>query len=142
MFKIFVESKLIAAGDFDMCWPAPKVERAPAKVVDPFIQVLAEKQFMTLDKSLKLLADRSRLAYIPLDRYELDMDLARKSSREFCQRWCVLPFDRMSKTVLVATCNPFNKQAAIDIGNTHKNRLLWCLVSPVDLVRILGKVFR
>ena len=34
---------------------------------------------MPLDKSLKLLADRSRLAYIPLDRYELDMDLARNS---------------------------------------------------------------
>jgi hypothetical protein len=48
----------------------------------------------------------------------------------------------MSKTVLVATCNPFNKQAAVDIGSAHKNRLLWCLTSPVDLVRILGKVFR
>ena len=32
---------------------------------------------MPVDKSLKLLADRSRLAYMPLDRYELDMDLAR-----------------------------------------------------------------
>jgi hypothetical protein len=104
--------------------------------------VLAEKQIMPLDKSLKLLADRSRLAYIPLDRYELDSDLARNSSREFCQRWCVLPFDRMSKTVLVATCNPFNKQAAIDLGTTNKSRLLWCLTSPTDLVRILGKIFR
>ena len=54
---------------------------------------------MPLDKSLKLLADRSRLAYIPLDRYEMDMDLARTAPRQFCQRWCVLPFDRMSKTV-------------------------------------------
>jgi len=142
MFKIFVESKLIAAGDFDACWPAPKLNAPPAKTVDPFIQVLAEKQFLPLDKSLKLLADRSRLAYIPLDRYELDMDLARNSSREFCQRWCVLPFDRMSKTVLVATCNPFNKQAALDLAGTNKNRLLWCLASPPDLVRILGKVFR
>ena len=142
MHKIFVESKLIAAGDFDACWPAPKLNAPPAKTVDPFIQVLAEKQLLPLDKSLKLLADRSRLAYIPLDRYELDMDLARNSSREFCQRWCVLPFDRMSKTVLVATCNPFNKQAALDLAGTNKNRLLWCLASPPDLVRILGKVFR
>ena len=71
-----------------------------------------------LDKSLKLLADRSRLAYIPLDRYELDMDLARGAPRDVCQRWCVLPFDRMSKSVLVATCNPFNKQAATDLAGT------------------------
>lgn len=97
---------------------------------------------MPLDKSLKLLADRSRLAYVPLDRYDLDTDLARKSSRECCQRWCVLPFDRMSEAVLVATCNPFNKQAALDLGSTLKNRLLWYLASPTNLVRILGKIFR
>jgi len=142
MHKIFVESKLISAGDFDMCWPVPNLSTPPAKTVDPFILQLAEKQFLPLDKSLKILADRSRLAFIPLDRYDLDMELARNSSREFCQRWCVLPFDRMSKTVLVATCNPFNKQAAIDLGGTLKNRLLWYLASPNDLVRILGKIFR
>jgi hypothetical protein len=88
------------------------------------------------------LADRSRLAFVPLAHYELDMDLARNSSREFCLRWCVLPFDRMSKTVLAATCNPFNKQAAADLASTNKSRLLWYLASPPDLLRILGKVFR
>jgi hypothetical protein len=142
MFKIFVEAKLISQGDFEMCWPVPNLSVPPAKTIEPFIQQLAEKQFLPLDKSLKLLADRSRLALIPLDRYDLDMELARHSSREFCQRWCVLPFDRMSKTVFVATCNPFNKQAAIDLGGTIKNRLLWYLAPPADLVRILGKVFR
>jgi tetratricopeptide (TPR) repeat protein len=142
MHKIFVESKLISPGDFDMCWPVPSLSTPPAKTVDPFIQQLAEKQFMPLDKSMKLLADRSRLALIPLDRYDLDMAMVRNSSREFCQRWCVLPFDRMSKTVLVATCNPFNKQAALDLGSTFKNRLLWYLASPNDIVRILAKIFR
>jgi hypothetical protein len=109
--------------------------------VDPFIQTLAEKQILPLDKSLKLLADRSRLAYVPLDRYDLDTDLARNSSREFCLRWCVLPFDRLSKTMLIATCNPFNKQAAIDMG-ALRFRILWCLASPPELMRILGKIFR
>jgi tetratricopeptide (TPR) repeat protein len=142
MRKIFVESKAISAADFDTYWPAPNLHSPPSKTVDPFIQVLAEKQVMPLDKSLKLLADRSRLAYIPLDRYEVEMDLVRSSSRECCQRWCVLPFDRMSKTVMVATCNPFNKQAAVDLGVSHYSRLLWFLAAPGDIVRILGKVFR
>jgi Type II secretion system (T2SS), protein E, N-terminal domain len=142
MFKIFVEGKLISQGDFEMCWPVPSLTTPPAKTVEPFIQQLAEKQFLPLDKSLKLLADRSRLALMPLDRYDLDMELARQSSREVCQRWCVLPFDRMSKTVFVATCNPFNKQAALDLAATVKYRLLWYLAPPADLVRILGKVFR
>ena len=80
MHKIFVESKAISARDFDAVLAGAEFEHAPpAKTVDPFIEVLAQKQVMPLDKSLRLLADRSRLPYIPLDRYELDMDLARNS---------------------------------------------------------------
>ena len=31
MHKIFVESKLISAGDFEMCWPAPNLTRPPGQ---------------------------------------------------------------------------------------------------------------
>jgi hypothetical protein len=142
MHKFFVESKLITEKDFQDCWPKPDLTAPPAKTIDPFIQVLAERQIMPLDKSLKLLADRSRLAYLPLERYEMDMDLARTAPRHICQRWCVLPVDRMSKTMMVATANPFNKQAVLDLEETIKFRLLWYLASPTELVRLLGKVQR
>jgi MoxR-like ATPase len=48
----------------------------------------------------------------------------------------------MSKSVLVATANPFNQQAAKELGEATKNRLLWYLVPPMDLVANLRKVFR
>jgi tetratricopeptide (TPR) repeat protein len=142
MHKFFVESKLITEGDFQSCWPTPDLTAPPTKIIDPFIQNLAERQIMPLDKSLKLLADRSRLAYIPLERYEIDMDLVRTAPRQVCQRWCVMPVDRMSKTMMVATANPFNKQAVLDLEETSKFRLLWYLASPADLLRILGKTLR
>jgi tetratricopeptide (TPR) repeat protein len=142
MHKFFVESKLITEGDFQSCWPKPELTGAPTKISDPFIQNLAERQIMPLDKSLKLLADRSRLAYIPLERYEMDMDLMRTVPRQICQRWCVMPVDRMSKTMMVATANPFNKQAVLDLEETVKFRLLWYLASPAELIRILGKALR
>jgi tetratricopeptide (TPR) repeat protein len=142
MYKYFVEAKLLSAGDFDACWPAPSLTTPPTKTVEPFIYNLSERQLMPVDKSLKVLADRSRLAYIPLDRYELDIELVRSASREICQRWCVAPFDKMSKSVLVATANPFNKQAAADLEASLKHRLLWYLATPADLIRVLGKAYR
>jgi len=142
MHKFFVEAKLINAGDFDACWPVPSLVMPPAKTVEPFIYNLAQRQLMPVEKSLKVLADRSRLAYIPLDRYELDIELVRSASRPVCQRWCVAPFDRMSKTVMVATANPFNKQAVADLEEVLKHRLLLYLAAPADLIRILGKAFR
>lgn len=142
MHKYFVESKLITAGDFESCWPTPDLTAAPAKTISPFIQNLAERQILPLEKSLKLLADRSRMPYLPLDRYDIDLDLVRGAPRQVCQRWCVLPVDRMSKTVLVATANPFNKQAVRELEENLKFKLLWYLASPTDLLRVLGKNVR
>lgn len=142
MHKIFVEGKLIAAADFDLCWHTPDLNQKPTDVVDPFIQVVAEKGLVMADVALKLLSDRTRIAYLPLDKYDLDIDLARSFPADTCRRWCVLPFDRMSKSVLVATVNPFNQQAAKELAEATNNRLLWYLVPPLDLVKNLRKVFR
>ncbi|HEY2330228.1 MAG TPA: hypothetical protein VGI63_10500 [Verrucomicrobiae bacterium] len=142
MYRIFVESKLITAGDFDLCWRNVDLALAPTDAVDPFIQKLHEKGIHTVDKSLRLISDKSRVAFLPLDRYDVDMDLARGFPSDVCRRWCVLPFDRMSKAILVATANPFNQQAAKELAAATTHRLLWYLASPNDIVANLRKAFR
>jgi hypothetical protein len=142
MLKVFVEGKIITVGDFDLCWNTPDLSFSPNGVSEPFIQVLADKGILPAETSLKLLTDRTRVPYLPLDKYDLDMDLARTFPADTCRRWCVLPFDRMSKLVLVATANPFNQQAAKELSEASANRLLWYLVPPADLVKYLRKVFR
>ena len=142
MHKIFVEGKVIAAGDFDLCWITADLSVPAARASDPFIQLLHEKGIMNVDKSLKLLTDKSRLAYLPLDKYETDIELARSFPVEICRRWCVLPFDRMSKSILVATANPFNQQAAKELAAATQNRLLWYLAPPTELAKNLQKTFR
>jgi len=142
MHKFFVEGRIISAGDFDLCWTTPDLSVPPAEVTDPFIQVLADKGILSSEKSLKLLADKSRLAYLPLDKYDVDLELARSFPLEPCRRWCVMPFDRMSKSILVATVNPFNRQAAKELGEATQSRLLWYLAPPSEIVLNLRKAFR
>lgn len=142
MYKIFVESKLITAGDFDLCWHNQDLTTAPTDVATPFIQTLHDKGVLLIEKSLRLIADKSRVAYLPLDRYDVEMDLARGFPAEVCRRWCVLPFDRMSKAILVATANPFNQQAAKELSEATTHRLLWYVASPNDIVANLRKAFR
>jgi len=142
MHKIFVESKVISAGDFELCWPTPDLTVATPDVAEPFIQVLGDKGLFLVDKSLKLLADKSRTGYLPFDRYDVDMDLLRGFPAEVCRRWCVAPFDRMSKSILVATANPFNQQAAKELAEATSHRLLWYLTPPAELVQTIRKAFR
>ena len=142
MRKIFVDGKLINAGDFDLCWHPADLSKPVPDVVEPFIMTLSGRGIAPLEKSLKLLSDRSRLGYLPLDKYDVDIDLTRNFPAEVCRRWCVLPFDRMSKAVLVATANPFNQQAAKELAQATSFRVLWYLSSPNDLMGNLRKAFR
>lgn len=148
MFKLFVEGKHLSAPDFDLSWNAPaSANEASRQLVEPFIQRLAEKQILPLEKSLKLICDKARLSFLPLDRYDVDVELARGFSREACLRWCVLPFDRMSKSVLVATANPFNKKVERELARTQsdtvpRQRFIWYVASPTELLKILRKTFR
>jgi tetratricopeptide (TPR) repeat protein len=141
MRKIFVDSKLISPGDFDLCWRTPERDSAPPEVNEPFISTLSDKAGFHIEKSLKLLTDKSRAAYLSLDRYEVDIDLARGFPAAVCRRWCILPFDRMSKSILVATANPFNQEAANQLAATTSNRLLWYLAAPSELMANLRKAF-
>jgi len=142
MHKIFVDGKVISGGDFDLCWAATDFNGIPETVIDPFIQILNDKGILLLDKALQVLSTKSRTAYLPLEKYDVDLELARKFPAETCRRWCVLPFDRMSKSILVATANPFNQQAAKELSAATTQRLLWYLASPTEMVKILRKTFR
>jgi tetratricopeptide (TPR) repeat protein len=142
MQKIFVESKVISAGDFDLCWHTLDLAGAQTDVAEPFIQVLGDKKILAPEKSLKLLADKSRMAFLPFERYDADMDLLRGFPADVCRRWCVAPFDRMSKSILVATANPFNQFAAKELAEATSHRLLWYLTTPTELVQTIRKAFR
>ena len=111
-------------------------------MVEPFIHTLDQKKILPVEKSLKLLADKSRTPFLSLDKYDIDIELTRGFPAEICRRWCVLPFDRMSKAILVATANPFNQQAARDLAESTSHRLLWYLVMPAELMQNIRKTFR
>ncbi len=141
MRKLFVDGNHISAAEFDLCWPDSE-GLVGGEISVPFIQSLMDKNIMPLEKALRLLVDKSRLGYLPLEMYDVQIDLARSYSAEVCRRWCVLPFDQMGKTVLVSTTNPFNTRAMHELQQSLGQRIQWYLASPVDLTREIQKAFR
>jgi len=142
MYKLFVESKVIAQGDFDTCWVRHDLSKPPGGIIDPFVQLLTDRGILPIEKSLRIMSDKHRLAYLPVEKYDLDVELIRSCPAATLQRWCVLPFDRMSKSVLVATANPFNKQAASELERALKQRLVWYLASPPEITKALRRIVR
>src|SRR5215212_2414005 len=87
MHKLFVDSRLISQGDFDLCWQTPNLRLPPGRPLEPFIQLLADKGTLPLEKSLRLISEKARLGYLPLEKYDADLDLTRSFPMESCQRW-------------------------------------------------------
>src|ERR1043166_6977009 len=73
MHKLFVDSKLISQGDFDLCWQTPNLHLPPGRPLESFIQLLADRGTVPIEKSLRLLSERARIGYLPLDRYDADL---------------------------------------------------------------------
>lgn len=141
MQKLFVGGNHISSSEFDLCWPKLD-EIASGTIATTFIQSLLEKNMMPLEKALKLILDKSRIGYLPLEMYDIQIDLARSYSADVCRRWCVLPIDQIGKTVLAATTNPFNVRAAHELQQSQSHRIQWYLAAPADLTREIQKAFR
>jgi hypothetical protein len=142
MWSTFVGGRELGESDFDTHWHPADLAAPPKTPVAPFIQNLADKSILPVEKSLSILAAATKLPYLPLERYDFDIELARTFPREACLRWCVLPFDRFGKNLLVATSNPYNRHAAEEIAAATNARVLWYLAAPAELVKALQKVFR
>ena len=140
MREVFVDGKYMTPADFEKYWQKP--DPSSNEVMPPFLQTLADNSIMTLDESLKLMCDKSRLCFLPVDRYDVDVDWLRSFPKETCRRWCILPLEQMSKSMLVATANPWNNQALEELKATKNLRVVWYLASPPELVKVIKKLFR
>lgn len=142
MRKIFVDSKTISTADFDAYWPTPNLRVNLRQPGETFVQLLDDRQILPTDRSLKLICERTRSAYLPVDRYDIDAEFARSTPRDVCMRWSVLPFDRMSKSVCVATVNPCNRQALRELEAHLHSRVIWYVSPPTELAKTLRRIFR
>jgi hypothetical protein len=137
-----VDGKMVTLADFNLLWPVVDPHEPASGVIEPFISVLAAKSLCAIETSLKLLCEKSRLAYLPLDKYDIDIDLARRCAADICRRWCVLPIDSMSKATLIATANPYNRTAAREMEEALGTRVIWYISPPQDLMKAVKKTFR
>jgi hypothetical protein len=142
MQKLFVETKCVTSQEFEQLWPKVSLRDSFRNPKEPFIHILSERGIQNAERSLKLICEKSRLPFLPIEKYDVDVEFARTFSKETCMRWCVLPFDRMSKSVLVATANPYNKQAEREIQSHCKSHIIWYMVQPGELIKVLKKIFR
>ena len=86
--------------------------------------------------------DRSKCAYIPLEYYDVDRSIMKMLPENLTVSRLIVPFDIMSRTVMIATANPFDALGKEVVQQLLDYHVQWHLASPQAIVKVIGETYR
>ncbi|MGZ4984504.1 MAG: GspE/PulE/PilB domain-containing protein [Chthoniobacterales bacterium] len=95
-----------------------------------------------LDEALSQLIDRTKFAYIPLECYDVDRQVARMLPDHLTLGRLMVPFDLISRTIMVACCNPFDAAGREAVQQSLDYTVAWYLTRPGAIVKALQDIYR
>jgi hypothetical protein len=95
-----------------------------------------------LDPALSQLIDRTKFAYVPLEYYDVDRQIARMLPDHLTLGRMFVPFDLISRTIMVACCNPFDTAGREAVEQSLDFTVAWYLARPTAIIRALQDVYR
>jgi tetratricopeptide (TPR) repeat protein len=104
------------------------------------VQLLVDEQIAALEDVLTVLVDKSGLPYLPLSGYDVERDIACLLPQDFCFHHCIIPFDLISRSVLIATANPLDAGARDQIRSMLDYNIFWYIAPPQEIATALRHV--
>ncbi|MCA9393392.1 MAG: hypothetical protein KC900_04240 [Candidatus Omnitrophica bacterium] len=78
-------------------------------------EVLVELGFASERDIAQALTSQYGFPYLPLANYEIDEDVIKTVPENVCRQFCLIPIDKIGKSLTLAMSNPLNYQAAEDV---------------------------
>jgi hypothetical protein len=103
---------------------------------------LCKEDGSRLETVLSALIDRTKFAYVPLEYYDVDRQIAPMLPEYLTVGRLFVPFDLVSRTVMVACCNPFDSTGREALQQSVDYMVSWYLARPSAIVRNLQSIYR
>ncbi|HEY6070345.1 MAG TPA: hypothetical protein VIU85_03145 [Chthoniobacterales bacterium] len=117
-------------------------ELAPQTVASSMLDKLCKSNQGQLDAVLSALIDRTKFAYVPLEYYETDRQIAPMLPEYLTLGRLFVPFDLVSRTIMVACCNPFDSAGRDAVQQSVDYSVSWYLARPAAIVKTLEGIYR
>ena len=78
-------------------------------------EVLVDLRFATETDIAQALTSQYGFPYLPLSNYEIDQEVIKSVPEHVCRQFCLIPIDKIGKSLTLAMSNPLNIQAAEDV---------------------------
>lgn len=78
-------------------------------------EVLVELKFASEENIAQALTCQYGFPYLPLSNYEVDQEVIKSVPENVCRQFCLVPIDKIGKSLTLAMANPLNVQAIEDV---------------------------
>ncbi len=103
---------------------------------------LCQDNYKKMETVLSALIDRTKFAYIPLEYYDIDRQVVRMLPDELTINRLFVPFDLVSRTIMVAVCNPFDAEAREAVQQSLDYAVTWYLAKPKVIIKTLQDIYK
>lgn len=111
-------------------------------VAASLLDEIVRRGAVELDTLLSSILDRSKFAYIPLEYYDVDRQIVKMLPESLTLGRLMVPFDVLSRTIMIATANPFDASGKEAVQQILDYNIQWHLAAPSAILKVLGETYR
>jgi tetratricopeptide (TPR) repeat protein len=117
-------------------------ELPPQTIAASLLDHLCRENTDKSENILSALIDRTKFAYVPLEYYDVDRQIAPMLPEYLTLGRLFIPFDLVSRTMMVACCNPFDAAGREAVQQSVDYTVMWYLARPSAIMKTLQGVYR
>ena len=106
------------------------------------LEELCREKPQQLESVLSALIDRTKFAFVPLEYYDTDRQIAPMLPEYLTLGRLFVPFDLVSRTIMVACCNPFDSAGRDAVQQSVDYTVSWYLAKPSAITQTLRSIYR
>ena len=106
------------------------------------LEELTREKPQQLEPVLSALIDRTKFAFVPLEYYDTDRQIAPMLPEYLTLGRLFVPFDLVSRTMMVACCNPFDSAGRDAVQQSVDYTVSWYLARPSAIAQTLRSIYR
>ena len=117
-------------------------DRTGNQTAGSLVDEIVTRSSVDLETLLCGILDRSKFAYIPLECYDIDRQVIRMLPDALTLGRLMIPFDIISRTMMVAIANPFDSVGKEAVQQLVDYNIQWHLASPAAILKVLQDTYR
>lgn len=118
-------------------------EFSPERVSVPLLaEVFRHGTLEDEETTLLKILNHTKFGFAPLEHYDVDRQIVKMLPKELTLGRLIVPFDLISRTLLIAMANPFDNSGREVCRSLLDYNILWYFARPDQIVRTLAEAYR